>query len=1535
MSKVPVRATFGPAICTLLVLSLLMSSVTTEDAGGAPGTVTQFSSGTSSVDIEFDQVFGEDYTDLAVKLPRLSNALGVSVDLTGSVHEGANLTQTISTAEDWANGNQKPAGHLIRGDEGFHLNLNNISLFKDEEEITADQDVRGVASGDFNNDSRDDLVVTNYGSNTATVYLQNATGKLNKDLVLATDTQPIMVEVSDLNDDGRDDFAVGTSSGMSVNIFLSDSTGGFTKSTLSLSRQVLDLDIADLNDDGLDDLVLATYFAYGVIYFQNSAGSFILHREFRIDTGGYGYTYYARGCAAGDFNDDGRTDVAFTVSTTYTGIWSYQFYGMVKVHLQSSSNTFSTSYSYRYYAYNYAYGIDAGDVNGDGRDDIVITNHYTDQVRLFTQRPSGGFYNGIVIFKVGRPTWPEIGDLDGDGVGDAMVGSTNKNIAVLLQRGGSLGRINWTLQADNPIQQIALGDLNNDSRMDAASANTDGNSVSIWIQKDVFSATWTSHRIDLAAALIEINFTTTIDDNGGNTSLQYSFDRTNWTDMVSGLPVDTPTRPTDLWLKLTTSATRMNKIDVVKSVKMDMTFSSFPADITFDVGADGTVDWEKTGEVISVVTADGFEDAITEYVLDPEHPPDAGGWVTVPITAHSATPGYLHMSNLRLLYNNASSAPNVLGPANDTYVNGTPTFRFSAQDDNDDDLKYVVQITTTEFNDTFNTFIFDMRDSLYDNTTGEGFPRSSFPEGSNARFTLPEVYGLEMDTTYRWRVLAYDGHLVSDPSLPQTITVDTTPPVGRADSPRYSDTLDFSVSWSADDPSPGAGLAPVATYDVQYRTLDGPAWTDWLAGTAEPSAVFHGEEGVTYLFRMRARDAVMNPSRYSNEGDTLTTVDTIAPAVNVISPLPGEAATVGKQELRMDASDDTYRLVLGDVVYSLDGGPWANMTRLMASTTLWRASIDTSSLPDGEYPLTFRATDAARHMTEVTATLVVDNHDPTCDVVSPRTGDMVTGVHLFRIIAEDTLGIGAVDIQLFGLPGISSGTAHYNASSGTWELAVDTTSIGEGQASYTARSIDTSGRRSPVVGPIHYTVDNQGPIIEIINPSPDTFITTETATVRATVTDLHFDPASEEAFVKIGNGGWTAMTPAGSEFLYNWDLTGVADGEHVVQVRASDRASQLTIVEIIAMVDRNPPLVSIIEPGAGAAVTGEVTVEVEVAEPFLDGVQLSLDGSHWTDVVDGTATFDSNQYPDGQYILTAKAADLNGAAAASKISIFVDNTPPDIIPTGFPGMGQQVGGEVPFEMFVDDDDVVGTVRADVGGVIDILTVKPSTGVYLFTLDTSGIPDGPLDVVFLATDRAGNEASLTWTVIVDNTPPEIQVLAPGRDADGTIEFTVDITDVSTVSQVQLKIGDRPWVFMFRAADGTYRHQWDTGTRDNDKDINFKVRATDEAGNTGEQVQKLDVTNPPYAYIGLALLMALVLLGIYILYQRRGKAEEVLSTEGVTTTEMDDPATEGEAGKGPDTEPSERSEGERTGEHEEEGAETIHAHAQDEWVESKDE
>jgi hypothetical protein len=117
--------------------------------------------------------------------------------------------------------------------------------------------------------------------------------------------------------------------------------------------------------------------------------------------------------------------------------------------------------------------------------------------------------------------------------------------------------------------------------------------------------------------------------------------------------------------------------------------------------------------------------------------------------------------------------------------------------------------------------------------------------------------------------------------------VDSHAPTGHASTPRYSNVLNFTVTWSAEDVMPGSGLAPAGTFDVQYRRSTEPTWTDWLTYTTLTSSVFPGEEGVTYYFRMRSRDAVWNEQLFiGGKGDTQVTVDTQPPTVT-FTDMPG------------------------------------------------------------------------------------------------------------------------------------------------------------------------------------------------------------------------------------------------------------------------------------------------------------------------------------------------------------------------------------------------------------------------------------------------------------------------------------------------------------------------------------------------------------------------------------------------------------------------------------------------------------------------
>lgn len=78
------------------------------------------------------------------------------------------------------------------------------------------------------------------------------------------------------------------------------------------------------------------------------------------------------------------------------------------------------------------------------------------------------------------------------------------------------------------------------------------------------------------------------------------------------------------------------------------------------------------------------------------------------------------------------------------------------------------------------------------------------------------------------------------------------PPQSRLDPlPALAPDNPFAVSWTAEDPS-GAG---VVGYDVQTRR-EGGEWEDWLVATTQTSALFSGQDGGRYAFRVRARDGL-------------------------------------------------------------------------------------------------------------------------------------------------------------------------------------------------------------------------------------------------------------------------------------------------------------------------------------------------------------------------------------------------------------------------------------------------------------------------------------------------------------------------------------------------------------------------------------------------------------------------------------------------------------------------------------------------------
>jgi hypothetical protein len=108
--------------------------------------------------------------------------------------------------------------------------------------------------------------------------------------------------------------------------------------------------------------------------------------------------------------------------------------------------------------------------------------------------------------------------------------------------------------------------------------------------------------------------------------------------------------------------------------------------------------------------------------------------------------------------------------------------------------------------------------------------------------------------------------------------------------PVWSSNTELPVRWAGQDNPDGAGIA---SYDIQVRIAPNGDWQEWKTATNETNASYIGEDGYTYEFRSRARDAAGNVEEWPAQADTYTTIDTRPPSLIVDDPEAGDHVMPG------------------------------------------------------------------------------------------------------------------------------------------------------------------------------------------------------------------------------------------------------------------------------------------------------------------------------------------------------------------------------------------------------------------------------------------------------------------------------------------------------------------------------------------------------------------------------------------------------------------------------------------------------------------
>jgi len=395
---------------------------------------------------------------------------------------------------------------------------------------------QAIVAADFNNDGRLDLAVANSSSNSVSVLLGNGNGTFQQAQTSAAGDNPVSLAVGDFNSDGTLDLAAADGGGRGVNVMFGNRDGTFRAPmhipagwTENGQRGPGSLATGDFNGDGRMDLVVTSNYGHDYYSYPQGRADVLLavgDGSFRAPRTYWAYNRALGAAVVTDFNGDGFQDLV-TEMPDYSAVivllgdgqgnvgnyeWAgpvaaissnpsaaadlngdgdidlvsapgaHEGYGSVGVMLGDGYDGCLSQYPNYYGVGGTPDAAILGDFDRDGRLDIAAAVSANNNVSVVRGLGDGTF-EPAENFAVGSGgTAATNGDINADGRVDAA------DYVVWRKNGGTpnqyndwranFGRSAGAVQDPRPVD-LAMGDFNGDGWLDIATANRNGNSVSV------------------------------------------------------------------------------------------------------------------------------------------------------------------------------------------------------------------------------------------------------------------------------------------------------------------------------------------------------------------------------------------------------------------------------------------------------------------------------------------------------------------------------------------------------------------------------------------------------------------------------------------------------------------------------------------------------------------------------------------------------------------------------------------------------------------------------------------------------------------------------------------------------------------------------------------------------------------------------------------------------------------------------------------------------------------------------------------------